>query len=199
MCIQDICRLWLLCNRFVLFRSDEGSAQHYVGLAFSLALQLNTILLDACTKIIEVIPVPGLDRRVKCDDLDLDYSSPGEQSNTDLCIPHHRSIEIIEPMSRFSLEESNTDSHGIGDPNESSGTPGEPSVSRDTPKSQTTSELLWSYAGDLANSTSAELHCMLDLLAIVLPSVRVWLDWMKMHDKLWARSISLNTESSMIM
>lgn len=187
---------------FVFFCSDEGSARHYVGLAFSLALQLNTILLDACTKTIELIPVSSLGRRVKCDNLDQDYSSPSEQSNTDLHIPYHQSSELIEPMSSFSLEESNTDSHGIRaslDLNESSGTPGEPSVSKDAPNSQTTSELLWSYAGDLANNSSAELHCMLDLLAIVLPSVRVWLDWMRIHNKLWIRSILLNTESSVIM
>lgn len=189
---------WGSCiiDYFVLFPSDEGSARHYVGLAFSLALQLNTILLESCTKITELAPVSGLDRRVKDDDLNQDYSSLDKQSNTDLRASH-QSSELNTLMSSFSLEESVTDSHGNRAslyPSESSGTPGEPSVSRETPNSQTTSE---SSTLDLANA-SAELLCVLDLLAIILPSVRVWLDWMRIHDKLWMCCVSLNIESSIM-
>lgn len=170
--------LWQVLSVFV---SDEGSARHYIGLTFSLALQLNTTLLEACAKITELVPAP--------EPTNLSNSTDsGEDSSNDLS----NSCHVSEVIEADSLREAGGDNGGAGEsPDQRQLSGGQASVvSRDIPSSQTSP----SRGLDLTGA-SPELLCALDLLSIILPSVRVWLDWMRIHKQLWIDCVIWNTES----
>ena len=178
------------------FLSDEGSSRHYIGLAFSLALQLNTTLLDTCTQVIE--PVPALEpaKQLKCEDLNHEESPPVDQSiHIHLSCDRH---ELVESMTELSLEESDVHSHGTGLESDPSQIPDESSVvSRGTSTSQTSSsEVHECYEPDLAGA-SHKMLCALDVLAVILPCVRVWFDWLALNKELWMQCTS-NIESSIM-
>ena len=159
---------------FFFFAVDELSARRYIGLAFSLALQLNTTLLDSCTKITELVPACGSPRQLHSKEQD----SSSDQSNSSV---------LLEPVANFSRK----DSGGDRCQDEASPEQRPNSEEQDSPVSVDKSP---SHELDLANG-SPELLCAVDLLSIILPSVRVWLDWMKMHRVLWMGCVSLNNES----
>ena len=52
--------------------------------------------------------------------------------------------------------------------------------------------------GSLLADASVELLCALDLLSIILPGVRVWLDWMRTHKDLWMSFALKNIETSLM-
>jgi hypothetical protein len=52
--------------------------------------------------------------------------------------------------------------------------------------------------GSLLADASVELLCALDLLATILPSVRVWLQWMETQRDLWMSFAIKNIETSLM-
>ncbi len=52
--------------------------------------------------------------------------------------------------------------------------------------------------GSLLANASVELLCALDLLSTILPSVRVWLQWMRTQKDLWISFAIKNIETSLM-
>ena len=185
-----------------LFFSDEGSSRYYVGLAFSLALQLNTTLLDACTQITELLPALAPTTQLQCKDMSHKESSKSSSDHSSSIQQEPHPHELIKPTAELSLTETATSSHGVASEPEQSelGPPqlpqgqSSPIVSREMPASHTSPPC----EGALLADASVELLCALDVLAIILPSVRVWLDWMRIQKELWMCCAFKNIESSLM-
>ena len=189
---------------------DEGSSRYYVGLAFSLALQLNTTLLDACTQITELVPTPRTATQPQGRDLNHKENSSTDHLSTQQESSPPRLVHV-SPLTEVSLKEAAASSNDNGlqpqqndDRKEESeleltqlpqgqsspATPGERPGSPHT---------CWSrVGGSLLTDASVELLCGLDLLSIILPSVRVWLDWMATHKDLWMCFAFKNIETSLM-
>ena len=171
---------------------DKGSSRYYVGLALSLALQLNTTLLDACTQITELVPVSEPATQAQCEDI-------STQQEPSPC-------RLIKPTTELSLEETAASSDRLQPQDDdkteeselevtqlSQSSPGAPGERPASP------HICWSHeGGSLLVDASLELLCALDLLAIILPSVRVWLDWMRTHKELWMCFAFENIETSLM-
>ena len=135
-------------------------------------------------------------KQLKCEDLNHEESPPVDQSiHIHLSCDRH---ELVESMTELSLEESDVHSHGTGLESDPSQIPDESSVvSRGTSTSQTSSsEVHECYEPDLAGA-SHKMLCALDVLAVILPCVRVWFDWLALNKELWMQCTS-NIESSIM-
>ena len=164
-------------------------------MAFSLALQLNTTLLDACSQLIDLLPQPcPVNLLPQCSASNVEERSSNDQPMSDSA---HPPPELVDHTTQLSHQEASDDiiKSGKDATSNTSETPKEMSV---FPRDSATSQTPLSYQLDLS-SAAPKLLCALDMLAIVLPSVRVWLEWMKLHDKLWTRSVSQNTQNSAML
>ena len=198
----NLIQIVIQCTLFLSLSPDEGSSRYYVGLAFSLALQLNTTLLDACTQITELVPTPttqpqdkDINHKENSSNGCLNTGTPGEPSPPGL----------IRPMTELSLEETAA-SHDDGIQQQ-----------QDDPRNEESELELYQFpqgqsspvdiggegagslhGGSLLADASVELLCALDLLSIILPGVRVWLDWMRTHKDLWMSFALKNIETSLM-
>ena len=200
--LQQITLYWVTV---LLSLPDEGSSRYYVGLAFSLALQLNTTLLDACTQIAELVPPPGPATQPQCKNINhKEHSSNDHLSIQQEPSPH----TLVKPMTELSVGETAAGSDGLQPQDDDKKEESELELSQlpqeqsspDAPGERPASpHTCWSHEGyGLLADASVELLCALDLLAIILPSVRVWLDWMRIQKELWMCFAFENIETSLM-
>lgn len=185
--------------------SDEGSSRYYVGLAFSLALQLNTTLLGACTQITELVPAPapgtamqpqckGHEESSSIDHLSPQQEPPGPTTKLSLYETAASNDDGVQPQQQDDdkKEESELELSLLPQEQPSPVLPGE------RPGSP---HACWSpheWESSFLADASVELLCALDLLSIILPSVRVWLQWMKTQKDLWMSFSFKNIETSLM-
>ena len=181
--------------------SDESSSRYYIGLAFSLALQLNTTLLDACTQITELVQVSGSDTQAQCKDMNREESSSKDNSSTQQ-VPNPRGglMNAVTELTSKEMAASNDqvllqhdDKKEKSELEPSQLPQGQFSLSPASPDSCCSPE-----GGSLLPDASVELLYALDVLSIILPSVRVWLDWMTTQKELWMCCAFKNIESSFL-
>ena len=174
---------------------DEGSSRYYVGLAFSLALQLNTTLLSACTQITELVPAsaPETAMQPQCKDT-LQEHSPGSMAKLSMEETAASNDDGVQPQEQDDdkKEDSELELSPLPQGQPSPVIPGERPGSPHT---------CWSpheWGSSILADASVELLCALDLLAIILPSVRVWLQWMRTQKNLWMSFSFKNIETSLM-